>query len=252
MKINAKYVMPIVALGLTFSSVSTKVSAADVKESLGGVIFKIHDIVPEKNADGNVIYCNIGATFFNRTKDDIANLAISLNWKDEVIGEIIDIEKREERAKKKNSSKGPKPRYSTSSFTSDVITVDIKLPPIKVNQQITLKTKVDTDRCFVLLNDMDVLPLNCGTLTSTMSKDACANVFQYVSPKSGEYYTEFKEISWENQIAKENEHVANLQNEVDVFYDETVKTLDSIALPISDSERNLDRGVAEDVSSNKR
>lgn len=252
MKINAKYVLPIVALGLTFGGVGTKAVAVEVKNSLGGIIFKIHDIVPEKNTDGNVIYCNIGATFFNRTKSDVANLAVSLNWKDDVISEIMDIEKREEREKKRNSSKTPKPRYSTSSFTSDIVSVDLKLPPIKVNQQITLKTKVDTDRCFILLNDMDVIPLNCGTLSSSLSKDACANIFRYVSPKNGEYYTEFKEISWEDQIAREDENVINIQNETDGFYNETINSLNNIALPVSDEERNPKNNDAGDVSSSKK
>jgi aconitase B len=140
MKINAKYVLSVVALGLTLGVSGANAAPAGAKESVGEIIFKIHDIVPEKNSDGKVMYCNIGATFFNRTQKDVSNLAISLNWNDDVIGEIMDIEEREERERKRNKSKEPQPRYSTSSFTSSDVSVDLKLPPIKVNQQITLKT----------------------------------------------------------------------------------------------------------------
>lgn len=238
MKVNVKYVMPILALGLTFGAM--EVNAAPVKEtaSLGEIIFKIHDVVPEKDAEGNVIYCNVGATFFNRTKNDVANLAISLNWNDDVIGEIIDIEDREEKEKRRSKSKEPKSRYSTSSFTSKTVSTDLKLPPIKVNQQITLKTKVDTDRCFILLNDMDVGVINCGTLSVSSSKESCANFFQYISPKMGEYYTDFKEISWENQIAEEDNHVVQLQDDVNKLYDETISAIDSITAPVLDGEKN--------------
>lgn len=237
--------MPVVALGLAFGVTDVNAAPSNAKESLGEIIFKIHDIVPEKNADGNVVYCNIGATFFNRTKNDVANLAISLNWKDDVIGEIMDIEEREEREKKRSKSKEPRSRYSTSSFTSDMVTVDLKLPPIKVNQQITLKTKVDTDRCFILLNDMDVAATNCGTLSNGSSKDSCSNFFQYVSPKSGEYYTDFKEISWENQIVAEDDLIAQIQEEVDGLFDETLKSLDSITDSITAEEKNPVKEVPE-------
>ena len=226
------------AVGLTFGAVDAYAAAGSAKESKGEVIFKIHDVVPEKNAEGKVIYCNVGATFFNRTNADIANVAISLNWNDEVIGEIIDIEDREEREVKKSKSKEPRSRYSTSSFTSSDISVDLKLPPIKVNQQITLKTKVDTDRCFLLLNDMDILVNNCGTLSASSSKDACSNYFQYISPKNGEYYTNFKEISWEEQVAAEDDHVVQIQDDIKKIFDDTVRTIDAITAPVNISTEN--------------
>ena len=236
MKINTKYIMPALALGLTFVVVDVNAAPNSGKESNGEVIFKIHDVVPEKNPEGDVIYCNLGATFFNRTKTDIANVSISLSWNDDVIGEIIDIEDREEREKKKSKSKEPRSRYSTSSFTSSTVTVDFKLPPIKMNQQISLKTKVDTNRCFILLNDMDVLVNNCGTLSATSSKEACANYFQYISPKNGEYYTEFKEISWENQMAQEDKTVIKIQDDIDRIYEDTIRTIGGITAPVKKAE----------------
>lgn len=236
MKINAKYIMPMLAVGLTFGAVDANAAPSSSKESKGEVIFKIHDVVPEKNAEGNVMYCNVGATFFNRTSIDMANVSLSLNWTDDVIGEIIDIEDREEREKNKSKSKGPKSRYSTSSFTSSNISVDLKLPPIKMNQQITLKTKVDTDRCFILLNDMDILINNCGTLSASSSKDACANYFQYISPKNGEYYTEFKKISLEEELSNEDAHVVQVQNDINKVFEETISSIDRITAPVPQSD----------------
>ena len=236
MKVNLKYVVPMLAFSLGFGVTDADAAPRAVKESVGEIIFKIHDVVPEKNADGEIMYCNLGATFFNRTKDDISNLAISLVWNDDVISEAIDLETRAEREAKRNRSKEPKSRYSTSSFTSKSISTDLRLPPIKVNQQITLKTKVDTDRCFLLLNDMDIHVTNCGSLGVASSKEACANYFQYVSPKHGEYYTEFKEISWESKILQEDEQVSQLQNDVEELYKDTVEVLDSITNDVPKEE----------------
>ena len=228
MKVNLKYVVSMLAFSLGFGVTDADAAPRAVKESVGEIIFKIHDVVPEKNADGTVLYCNLGATFFNRTKSDVSNLAVSLVWNDDVIGEIIDVEDREEREIKKSNPKEPRSRYSTANFTSKVVSADLKLPPIKVNQQITLKTKVDTDRCFILLNEMDIVPLNCGSLVVSSSKDKCSNYFQYVSPKQGEYFTDFKEISWENRMLEEDEQVSQLQDDVDNLYNETIDILDSI------------------------
>ena len=240
MKINAKFVMPVMALTMIFFNSNAFGAPADGKkeEANGEIIFKIHDVVPEKNADGKVVYCNIGATFFNRAKTDVANLALSLNWTDDVIGDIIDIEDREEKEKKKDKFKGAKPRYSTSNFTSKSVSVFLKLPRIKVNQQITMKTKVDTDRCFILLNDMDVEVSNCGTLgTGTSDRSSCSNYFRYISPKMGEYYTEFKKISLDEQIDEEEKQIVQLQDDVKKLYDETLHALEMITHPLSDEER---------------
>ena len=233
MIVNTKYIAPLLAMSVILGVVEAKAASKDTKESKGAVIFKIHDIVPEKNTDGKVIYCNVGATFFNRTSDDVANVSLSLNWNDEIIGEIIDIEEREERERLRDKPKAPKSRYSTSSFTSKMISASLKLPPIKVNQQITLKTKVDTDRCFLLLNDMDVVVNNCGTMSTSSSRDKCSSFFQYISPKNPEYYNDFKEISWENQIAEEDEQVEQIQKDIDEIFKDTIKTIEELTDPVN-------------------
>lgn len=246
MKINAKYLLQIMALGLVWNA--TDVSAAPAKsgkESFGEIIFKIHDVVPEKNADGQVVYCNIGATFFNRTKADASNVSLDLVWNDSVIGDIIDIEDREEKESRREGSKEPRSRYSTAGFTSKKVSTLLKLPPIKMNQQITLKAKVDTDRCFILLEDMDISVVSCGTLSDSTSKGACNNYFRYVSPKLDEYYTEFKEISWEDQLVEEDNYIAEIQEEVDAIYKDAFDVIDNIVAPLTSDERN-DSKVEED------
>ena len=228
MRMNFKYIIPMVALGLSFFVTDVNAAPRSNKDMVGEIIFKVHDVVPEKNTEGTVMSCNIGVTFFNRTKIDLNNVALSLLWNDDVVSEIIDAEKRAERTDKQNKADVIKPRYSTSSFTSNIVSVDLKLPPVKANQQITLKTKVGTDRCFILLKDMDIKVSNCGSLGVSSSKEVCTNYFQYISPKQAEYHTEFKEISWENRILQEDEQVSRLQQEVNDLYDETVGVLNSI------------------------
>ena len=90
-------------------------------------------------------------------------------------------------------------------YNTKDITLDLKLPPIKSHQQVFLKAKVVTDRCFLLLNDVNVNVKKCGTASSdeNLSKIGCENLFRFISPKSEEYYSEFKEISPNELLAQE-------------------------------------------------
>lgn len=196
------------------------------------ILFKVHSIVPEKDMNGKVLHCNIGATFFNRTPQEISNVALTLTWNDDVVEETIDLEERAEREAKRTNPNAQTSRYTTAALSPKTVSTSLKLPPIKSNQQVTLKTKVNTDRCFLLLEDADATVTNCGTIgmsaKSNTTKD-CANVFRYVSPKSAEYYQEFKDISLEEQMANEDTVLDNTQKEIEKAYTEALTSIRSIA-----------------------
>lgn len=230
MKTSVRYFVGALALG-TALSVGNVQAQANNQEAAGEILFKVHDIIPEKDADGNVIFCNMGATFFNRTKQNITNAALKLVWLDEVVSDVIDQEERAENEAQRINSKQARNRFPTSTITDKEIVASLKLPQIKVNQQVSLKTKVDTDRCFLLLNDMDVEVVNCGTAgvgVGVASKQSCANMFRHISPKMPEYYTEFKEISLEEELIQEADEVIKIENEVDEAYNNALNVLNKV------------------------
>jgi hypothetical protein len=237
---KAKLLMQVIGLSTALiSGVSMAADSKNAETDKGFVLFKIHDIVPEKNANGKVLYCNVGATFFNRTKEDVSNAALTLSWNDDVIGDAIDQEERADKEKRRVDPKAPRPRYSTAGFTGKVVNTSLKLPPLKVGQQVSLKTKVDTDRCFLLLNDMDVTVNNCGTagMSERRSRSSgCDNLFSYVSPKMPEYYTEFKETSYDDQIQMENDEVDSLYSGINATFDEAIKVIRDITVEIPKEE----------------
>ena len=108
---------------------------------------------------------------------------------------------------------------------------------------LNIKYGWNEERIELLLNNVDVVVTNCGTLGVTSSKEACANYFQYVSPKQGEYYTEFKEISWEDRMMQENEQFLQLQKDVDGLYDETIAILDSITDEVLEKKTEVEAEV---------
>lgn len=233
-KMNRNVKALVQILGISTLVLAGSAYAADRRdnepEKVGEVLFKIHDVVPEKNADGKVLYCNVGATFFNRTNIDLANVALTLKWNDDVIGEIIDQEERAAREQERTNPRASRSRYTTAGTTGRTVSTSIKLPPLKSMQQVSLKTKVDTDRCFILLNDMDITVNNCGTATinGRVSQQGCNNLFQYVSPKMAEYYMEFKEVSPEEQAAIEDAEMDDMQKEINASFDTTVAAIKAI------------------------
>jgi len=231
MKNNAKLLMLAAVAGVLVADGALAQSRTSKQQEniTGEVLFKIHDVVPEKDAEGNVQFCNMGATFFNRTNVNISNSVVKLVWHDDVIGEIIDLEERAEKEAKRVNPKAVRSRYPTADLTSDNINVTIKLPQMRSNQQVSLTTKVDTDRCFLLLNEMDVEILNCGTAAvGSGSRGKCDNLYRYIGSKMPEYYTEFKEISWEQQLSEEAAAVKEVEKEVRDVFDETMNLLHSV------------------------
>ena len=243
---TAKFLAGVLVLGTALVTEVAGAAEKDDETPLGEVLFKIHDIVPEKNADGKVLYCNIGATFFNNTTMDLTNVALTLRWNDEVIGETIDQEERAAKEQQRTNSRAARSRYSTSGFTSKTINLPLKLPPLKAKQQVSLKTKVDTDRCFLLLNDMDINVNNCGTasMSGKVSRQGCNTLFRYVSPAGAEYYTEFKEISPDQQAAIEDAALDAEQKELEQFYNEALTAIQNIASDVPAEEASAaDSGV---------
>ena len=116
---TTKFLARVLVLGTALFTGVAGAAEKNDEELLGEVLFKIHDIVPEKDADGKVLYCNIGATFFNNTTVDLNNIALTLGWSDEVIGETIDQEERAAKEQQRTNSRAARSRYSTSGFTAD-------------------------------------------------------------------------------------------------------------------------------------
>ena len=239
---NAKLFAACLGLGMA-SCINAAAAAADA------VLFKIHDIVPVKNADGNVVSCDVGATFYNRTANEVTNASLNLIWADEVVADAINQEERNAKEAQRLNRRNVA-RYNTATYNDRNVTMSLRLPPLKPYQQVTLKSKVVTDRCFLLLNDMEIEVTNCGTsadtgksgVSSRAAAAACSNLFRFVGPKSPEYYSEFRPVSAEEQNAQEQNQSDQQKQEINSLYKETVSSINVLAKkmansrPVSDSK----------------
>ncbi len=229
----------VLSLGLILGSGVAR-AENELNPLANGILFKIHDVVPVKNSSGLITSCDFGATFYNRTADAISDAQINLTWEDEVIDDAINYERREAkealRSKRTNVS-----RYNTSTYNTVGVSMPLRLPPLKSNQQVTLKSKINTDRCFLLMNDVDVKVVSCRIISSSDKKGvnssnskACEDLFRFVSDKNPEYYSEFKEISLEEENMREKNAFEKQKEELNAIYGDVANTLNTLASSLRD------------------
>ena len=135
---------------------------SSIDESQPAVLFKVHDIKPLKNRDGKITNCEFNITFFNRSNKNVDNATVNLTWKDEAIGNVIEDEK--ELAKRKmemenyneNGGAFAEPVSETEGITPVSLTTSIRIPPLQPYRQVSLKSKLASDRCFLMLNDAEL------------------------------------------------------------------------------------------------
>ena len=216
------------ALGYFIFLNTANAATEDKPKENESILFKIHDIAPEKDVDGNVVACNMSITLFNRYSKAISNSQITLTWDDFVVGETIN---QEERIKNETVRRNPNAevsRYPTSANTSSTVSTSIKIPLINPNQQISLKNKVNTDRCFLLINDMDIKVSSCSFAGSAGNDRGCKAIFNYVSPKDPQYYSEFKEITYTEELDKNIDELNSAVKANRDLYNKIVTTLKNI------------------------
>ena len=226
-------------LALAIASYVNVAAAEDV------VLFKIHDIAPVKNADGVVVSCDLGATFYNRSEREVSNAALKLEWADEVVADAINQEERNAKEAKRMNRRNT-PRYNTATYNSRNVSLNFRLPTMKPYQQVTLKSKINTDRCFLLLNDMGIEVTSCNLSESktdskvSASKDACKNLFRFVGPKSPEYYSEFKPVSEEEQKTQEDMQMDEQKKNIEKVYGDTITSIGALSKKLANSMPGMD------------
>jgi len=178
-------------------------------ENDDAILVKVHDIKPVKNERGITTHCEFMTTIHNRTPNDISAINIELNWRDEAADNTIEQEKSMDTSNLRR----------TKDYVSSYIQATVNIPILKKNTQKSLPNKINSNRCFILMEDADINVKSCKS-NATNKKDeiACTSLFTYVSSKSPEYYTEFLNISLDEQKTKEAQDKEKISNELDAIF----------------------------------
>ena len=153
--------------------------ATEIKED--AILFKIHDIVPVKNSDGEVVGCDYNTTFYNRSNVSLKGATVDLSWQDEAISDVIEQEKKED-AKQNKRSMG-RARSTTERNTDKTVSGLVEVPAIKPLKQVVVQSRVNTDRCFLLIDNpkfdiRNVLPLQpAAEAEAVILVPICSNMY---------------------------------------------------------------------------
>lgn len=221
----------LLASGSATAAASNKTNAVEPTTRNDAVIFKIHDVVPVSN-EGVVTGCDFTVTLYNRTAVNFRNFTLNLNWRDtvderfkfdayvkSVLGEGATIQESDLLGEQAT----PKP-------LAKAITVNA----FGTNKQISVKSHIDNEKCYLLLTNADysVTPCDIARNTSAGEKNVvrsdgkeCTAMFQLVDTANPEYFGEFKNISV-TEIAEQNQQLHSKDlTDIDVVISKIIENL---------------------------
>ncbi len=203
------------------------------------LLFKIHDITPVENRDGEVIACDFNTTFYNRSGYTLKEAMLDFTWKDTSLEGVIKQEKAEDAQKhNRNANRA----YSeTERRSSDTVNIMVEVPAMKPYKQVTVNNRVNTDRCFLLIEKVDYSVKSCsaeglsgGRSARRASQESpCGRLFKYVTPEDAQYYLDFKEITPDEESRREDAKKQESKTETAGIYAKTIDALNSAGSIIS-------------------
>ena len=236
--------------GTPVTPAETAVSEAKPRKSKAdAVLFKIHDIVSISQNDGMYQACDFFVTFYNRSDKDINGATLNLTWKDDALEEIIQNEMKASNERSAAQAEGLQGDYVQSedenvpSYTEKVspqeISTTIEMPAVKAYEQVSVRSRLQTDRCFMLMNDVKTNVTSClsennNAVVAVGQDRGCAGLFHFVSAKNSEYYVEFKPVSYNDQQTQIKQKKADEAKEIEADYHRSVEQLEKASRTLAE------------------
>jgi hypothetical protein len=203
----------------------------------GTIIFRIENIQPVKDKQGEVTQCSYVVTAYNRLDNTLKEANLDFIWNDNITGKYLkkidDSSKLDPDEIANNLSSEVDIGEPTSSFKSEAkfkpIVSSVKLFNIAPHSQKSFSNSVDTDKCFLLFDNLNFEVKDC-TLDGGESEEAsnCSDKFNYINSKNPEYYAEFGDVP-ENIVQDQIEDEKNTEIEkVNNRYKEISEALDKV------------------------
>ncbi|OLA82008.1 MAG: hypothetical protein BHW58_03620 [Azospirillum sp. 51_20] len=220
-------------LATNVGSASAQQAAPADDDKAEELLFKIHDITPVENREGEVIACDFNTTFYNRSGYNLKEAMLDFTWKDTSLEDVIKQEKEEDAEKQNRNANRA---YSeTERRTSKDVNIMIEVPAIKPYKQVTVNNRINTDRCFLLIEKVDFSVKSCSaeglsggrSARSASRRSPCSRLFKYVSPEDAQYYLDFKEITPDEENSREEAEKQESKDEVAGTYAKTIDALNS-------------------------
>ena len=195
------------------------------------VIFKVHEIEPVLK-DGVVIGCDFSVTLYNRTSINFRSFTIDMGWKDAVDDRFnfeqymkAYVNPKEMEEHKKFLSQEPQSKPLSTKITVNAFGAD---------KQITLRSHINSDKCFLMLSDAEYKVSPCDIVrsidneaTKNVNSKECTQLFQFVNTSNPEYFGEFKNMSATELAAQEKSIEKGELADIDEIINKVVENLQS-------------------------
>ena len=207
------------------------VSVPSVQAADDAILYKIHDVKPIKNDAGALVGCDYNATFFNRTSSNLKSADINLVWFDDTVNAMAQQEqKKNEQASSNRNTRNKKSNQKVPESSSVAsISSSIQLANLAPAQQKTVHAKISSDRCFLLIGDVSLAASNCDVAaadnasgSSFKGNQGCSGLFKFVPASDPQYYSEFKQISPEEEKVQQENTRIEQRNKINQAYGETL------------------------------
>lgn len=213
----------------------------------GAIIFRIEDIKPLTNEKTGLIdKCSFMVTVFNRMDEEVKEATLDFMWRDTI-------------AKKYKIADDDVQVVSKPEEALTLITKTITMEKIKPHRQKSFEEVVETDKCFLLFDQLEYQVKSCITENDKIvirnnkkiGTGSCGGRFDYINSKNPEYYSEFKDIPESVlQQQAEEEKEAELEG-VNKAYDQVLATVDKIDAELDKIAKVKSEEENEEENANK-
>jgi len=261
MKNYKQLLSSVAAMAMLFGAVAVNAAdtegdnefASKIASGENVVLFKIHDVKPVKNDDGVITDCEFGMTLYNRSPKSVDAATMNLAWFDQGISDVIALEENlavEEalnpKVKKVASLKQDVSMAKTEDFVAADLVTSISLPQIRPFRQVSLKSKLKSDRCFLLIEDVNFSFSECKVTEPSASStkrlsaarvaddSGCKSLFRFVSPRDPEYYREFQKVAFNEEQKRKEELRKKELDEMETTYKKMMNDLTTIIDTLGD------------------
>ena len=224
--VNFKNIFSVgLVFGLAFNISNVNAQTGD------SVLLKISKVKSIEDDKGHVMACDVDAVVYNRSNFDLDAAMVTLSWKDDVIDEIINLEE-DEMKEQESIFNGSNFRAaaSTSHLDSIAVILNMQLPFLKPYSQVEIKTQLKSDKCFLLLQEPEILFDSCE---KSIKGNSICTLLKFVSPKSEEYYSDFKKISPEEERERELSANQKVLNQINDRYTQTIGKLQQLTVMLA-------------------
>lgn len=229
------------------------VCVPSVKAADDVVLYKIHDVKPIKNEAGALVGCDYNATFYNRSSYSLKSADLNFVWFDDTVDGLAKQEQQNKEQQAANRSSRNKRTTAVKTPESSLASVSssLQLANLGPQQQKTVHTKISSDRCFLLIGEVSLSASNCdvssadGSSSSFKGGQGCNGLFQFVSPSDPQYYSEFKQVSPEEEKLQQENARIEQRNKINQAYGETLAQFKKVTEALNGIKGNVDPNAVD-------